>query len=423
MADMITFRAVVFAHHKRSDGTYPVKIRVTFRRQTRYIPTTITCTAADLTRSLRINGADVVARCNELCDRLRREAASLNAFDLEGRDVDYAVRLLMERMRAQDFRLDFFEWADAFLRTKSAGNRLKYDTALRAFARFLGRRSIDVNDITHALLVRFAEACDSGPKLAYSWHTGGVVRTARPRVNPISPHYLSKLSHIYDAAKDRYNDEDGGAVVIPRSPFRKLNMTPPPPRTAQKAQTVEVLQAMLDTPVDDPCRRALDVFLVSFGLMGVNCADLWEATPPKGRKWVYFRRKVRGRRADGARMEVAVPPVLGPLLARLGAGTSSAWWLPVLRGLGKDPSVAGQTVNRGLRRWCEARGLEPFTLYAARHTWATTARRIGIEKALVDEALGHVGDYRITDIYAERSWDRMAEANAKVLALLRWPDR
>lgn len=62
---MITFRAVVFAHHKRSDGTYPVKIRVTFRRQTRYIPTTITCTAADLTRSLRIKGADVVARCNE----------------------------------------------------------------------------------------------------------------------------------------------------------------------------------------------------------------------------------------------------------------------------------------------------------------------------------------------------------------------
>ena len=59
------------------------------------------------------------------------------------------------------------------------------------------------------------------------------------------------------------------------------------------------------------------------------------------------------------------------------------------------------------------------TYYAGRHSWATIARKT-TEKATVDEALGHVGDYRVTDIYAERDWEQVAEANRRVLALFRW---
>lgn len=418
---MITFKPMVFAHHKRMDGTYPVTVRVTFRRERKYIKTTITCTAADLTRSLKLKSPAVIAQTNALCDRLRQEAARLNPFDLEGKDVAWVVARITDAMKAQDFRLDFFRWADEYLKTKGDGNRAKYETALRAFERYLGKRSVDINDITHAMLVEFADFCDSGTKMAYS-RKRGLVTTAKPRTGPISPHYLAKLSHIYDAAKDRFNDEDGGAVVIPRSPFRKLNMTPPAPTTAQKALPVEVLQAMIDEAgVSEPLRRSLDVFLVGFALMGANIADLWEAKPPKGGWWAYNRRKTRNRRADGAFIRCEVNPVILPLLARLGAGRSREWWLPVLRDCGKNPAIAGQTINRNLRTWCEAHGIEPFTYYAGRHTWATLARKIGVEKATVDEGLGHVGDYKVTDIYAERDWERIAEANRRVVSLLRWP--
>ena len=415
---MITFKAIP-SRYKRRDGLRAVSIRVTFDGKVRWLPTTITCAAADLTRGGNIKSAVIVARCNELTDRLRKLAADPTPFDLEGRDVDFVVRLLTERMRAEDFRLDFFSWADTFLSSKSSGNRAKYETALNAFARFLGRREIDINEITHAMLVAFAEACDAGNKLAYS-RKKGIVQTDKPRTGKISPHYLTHLSHIFDAAKDRYNDEDGGAVVIPRSPFRKLDMTPPRPTTGQKPLPLEVLQALADTSPGDPCRPAVDAFLLSFALMGANMADLWEAGPQAGQKWVYFRRKTRERRADRSRVEAVILPVLRPILARLGAGTSGAWWLPVLRGFGTTAASAGQTVNRGLRRWCEARGVEPFTFYAARHSWATLARRVGTEKATIDEALGHVGDFRIADIYAERDWSHAQEAAAKVAALLVW---
>lgn len=415
---MITFKAIP-SRYKRRDGLRAISIRVTFGGESRWLPTTLSCSAADLTRGGNIKNADIVARCNELTDRLRRLAADLTVLDLEGKDVDYVVRLLTERMRVQDFRLDFFAWADTFLKTKTEGNRRKYETALAAFARYLGRRECDINDITHSMLVEFAERADAGCKLAYTHHKGIVV-TNKPRTAKISPHYLTHLSHIFDAAKDKYNDEDGGAVVIPRSPFRKLDMTPPKPTTAQKPLPVAVIQAMIDTPADDPCRLALDVFLASFLLMGANAADLYEATPPKGRKWVYFRRKTRNRRADHSRIEAAILPPLRPILGRLGAGTCAAAWLPAFRALGKDASIAGQAVNRGLKKWAEGRGLAPFTLYAARHSWATLARRCGVEKATIDEALGHVGEFRIADIYAERDWAQAEAAAEKVAALFRW---
>ena len=417
---MITFKPVVHAHRRRKDGTYPVTIRVTFGRKCRYLPTTITATAGDMTRSLKIKNADIVARTNELCDRLRSEASSLNPFELEGKDVDWVVARLRDALRTQDFRLDFFTWADTYLQTKSEGNRPKYETALRAFERYLGKRSIDINAITHAMLVGFAEKCDTGPKLAYSYKRG-LVTSSKPRTGPISPQYLSRLSHIFDAAKDKYNDEDGGAVVIPRSPFRKLNMTPPKPTTGQKPVAVEVIQAMIDDRSSSPAvRRSLDVFVVGFALMGANIADLWEATPQNGVWWSYNRRKTRARRADGAFIRCKIPHEIGPFLARLGAGTSSSWWLPSLRACGSSASVAGQTINRNLRTWCEARKIDPFTFYACRHTWATLARKQGVEKATVDEGLGHVGDFRITDIYAERDWERIADANRRVLSLFRW---
>ena len=84
----------------------------------------------------------------------------------------------------------------------------------------------------------------------------------------------------------------------------------------------------------------------------------------------------------------------------------------------KDPTTA---VNRGLTRWCKAEGIERFTFYALRKSWATIARRTeGVDKSIVDEGLAHVGDFSLTDIYAERPWEKINEANRKVLEQFQW---
>lgn len=107
------------------------------------------------------------------------------------------------------------------------------------------------------------------------------------------------------------------------------------------------------------------------------------------------------------------------VLQRAGA-KAGEFWLPALH-IWRSSRIANNQVNKYLHDWQEREVLERFNFYAARHTFASLARRLGVEKATVDEALAHVGDYRVTGIYAERNWELSWEANRKVLALFRWP--
>jgi integrase len=186
---------------------------------------------------------------------------------------------------------------------------------------------------------------------------------------------------------------------------------------------VEVIQRVIDArPEKEQERIALAAFVVSFATMGANLVDLYNATPPKGQTWRYFRHKTTKRRRDRAEVIVALEPVLEPfveVLQRAGE-MSGEFWLPALHRW-KSFLIADTQVNKYLHDWQEREGLEQFNFYAARHTFATLARRIGVEKATVDEALAHVGDFRVTDIYAERNWELSWVANRKVLGLFSWP--
>ena len=164
-------------------------------------------------------------------------------------------------------------------------------------------------------------------------------------------------------------------------------------------------------------RTALDIFVVSFVLMGANMADLHAARPFKG-EWVYNRQKTSTRRADRAVMRVEIPPEARPFLDRLeGKGP---WWLNGLHRFASSKDFATARVNRCLKRWCVAEGVEPFTFYAARHTWASLARKEGVDKSTIDECLSHVGQHKLVDIYAEKDWTLIKEANEKVISLFVW---
>ena len=418
---MPTFKAVVYANHRRQDGTYNVKIRITHHRRQRKLATSLWARPQDLTRSLKIKSPDLQNTCDDLVARMRACLADVNPFDLDEADVDWIVEHIRAAMKADTFRLDFFSFADDWIQCKAPTTRRNYQGALNAFARYLGKRELDVNEITRRLVLDFMEACDGENKLQWSHKKQMLVETSKPKGGGTASRHVMKLAHIYAAARSRYNDEDTGRILIPRTPFSNIEYTLPP-CDGQDPLDINTMQRVIDAQTDDRLvRLALDVFVVSFGLLGVNLADLYYAVPPRGGVWTYNRQKTWRRRADKAKMVVYIPACLDAHLRRLGA-PGEAWWLPSLHELSEDKNIVTAKINRALAKWCAQEGLDRFTLGAARHSWATIARskKAGIEKALVDEGLVHVGEFRVTDIYAERDWDLINEANAKVLALFQW---
>ena len=417
---MITFKAIIIPNNRRKDGTYPVKIRVTFKGVSRRLPTTLVCKSTDLTRGNKIKNADILSKADELINRMRGAVKDISPFDLDARDVDWVVNRIKDRLTEENFHLDFFEWCGRYIQSKSKPTQGAYSAALNTLERFLGKRTLNINDITRMMLLDFVDYVDNEPKMRKDPKTG-LYSECKTRKIPraASSRHLMKLQHMFNAAKERYNDEDMERIVIPKSPFDKITKVFPP-SSGQKNLGQELMQRIISSQTSDPSiRHALDAFIVSFGLMGANMADLYSATPVAG-LWIYNRQKTRTRRADKAEMRVDIPSVLHPYIQRLQAEDNKGWWLPVLHEMGRTTDYCTGKVNKYLKRWCEENGVPEFTFYAARHTWASLARKAGVEKATIDECLVHKGSFDVTDIYAERSWELMQMANRKVLEMFTW---
>lgn len=389
---MITYKAIIIPGGRRKDGIWPVKIRVTFKGVSRRIPTTLACTDADLTRSGKIKNAAILERAGELITRMREATADLSPFTLEAWSVDEVVAHIRAALSADSFRLDFFAYGRELIAGKIPHTRAYYQTALNALADYLGRNTLDINSITRGMLVSFAESV-------------GEVKAAR---------HLAKLAFIHRSARDQFNDEDTGAIRIPRQPFQNLPKVRPQGK-GQKALQPQELQALIDcTPANEWEALALSAFLLSFCTMGANLADLYAERGPISGVWCYKRRKT------GVYNEVAVNARIAGLAGQLQDGPAG-WWLPALHRYG-TADTATHNINKWLAQIAARLGLPSFRFYAARKTWATTARRLGIEKATIDDALAHAGDYRMADIYAEKNWTLTAAANERVQAEFRWPD-
>lgn len=400
---MITFKPVIT--NRKEDGTWPVKIRVTFKRQSRRIPTTLICLDSDLTRSGRIKNATILDKANTFIAQMRATCADLSYYTLEAWTVDNVVRHIRKQMSPSTFKLDFFEFADTFILTKKESTRGVYVTALNAFEHYLGERSIDINDISRKMMLGFIKWYDE--QHADNKIPGGASAT-----------HTGKIAHIYNAAKYQYNDEDSGDIVISRNPFVGLPKAYPPTK-GRRIVSQETMQKLIDMEPQKKVERLYRaVVLFSFMTMGANMADMWAAKEDPGEIWIYNRAKTADRRADGAEIQVLLPDEAKLVLPILTQGTGD-WWLKSIHHW-KDKNTATHCINRWLKHWCEEQKIDVCTIYSFRHLWATLGRRVGVEKATIDEALGHVGDYRITDIYAERNWQLAWDANRKILDLFKW---
>lgn len=410
----ITFAPIVPARQRRPDGSYNVKIRITFKRKSRFLSTNLFATPSDLTtRTLRLKQGRLLTRCNAVIGEFQQALAGLSPIGLMEMTVDDLLVTIRTQARKEHFALDFFQWCEKQIDQKTPGARHNYMIALNAFERFLGKRQIPIHQISSKMLHEFSVFLDSEKK-----PRGKTVK----KKGGTSIRYVKSLGVLYRDALLYYNDEDEGKILIPRNPFeRVVYASKPACSEGQNSLSFELMQRIILDPTSDPGPRlALDVFIVSFSLMGANLADLYAAGAFDGSTWRYNRQKTASRRADHAEMRVAVPDCLAPYLGRLADPLRKKWLRLYL--IHNDKNRVNSKINSWLRIWQKKNGVEDFTLYAARHTWATLARsKAHVDKPTIDECLAHSGTLKMADIYIEKDWEVINSANTSLLKLFTWP--
>ena len=167
---------------------------------------------------------------------------------------------------------------------------------------------------------------------------------------------------------------------------------------------------------------AKDLFLLSFALVGINLADLYDVKKDayKDGRLTYNRVKTRDRRKDKAEISIKVYDDILPIFEKYLNKTKTPE-LFVFKSHYSTKNTFEFAVNHGLKEVGQIIGIERLQHYSARHSWATIAYNdCGIDKYVVHQALNHVDPTTaITDIYIKKDWSVIDRANRKVLDLVR----
>lgn len=205
---------------------------------------------------------------------------------------------------------------------------------------------------------------------------------------------LTRLTRAFTLAM-----EDG---LITRNPCKGVKK--PVARVRKKALTLEQLRQLRDLDIKNPGkRRARDIFMLQFYLLGINLADLYDAVALSGGRLEYIRRKTK------VPYYVKVEPEAMRLIEAM-KGTDKLVDLPY-----KDVTSAVSSVTGNLQRL----GINgDLSTNWARHTWATLAAELEIPMETISHALGHQIGSPITAIYIAYNQKKVDDANRKVIDYL-----
>lgn len=393
---MATLKAVV--DHRKADGTYCVKIRLTHNRKSLYITTSLYVTDRQLTRSKKIKDPNIITAAERTMSEIRAIIV-----DIEGVEFLECERLravIVERMsRGKVFRLDLYKYAEQKIEKMKCRTAMSYRTAFMHLRTM--QKSLDVNDLTSKMMIRYRD---------YLSEQGVADNTIAL--------YMSKIKRIFNNAKEEYNDDD--VINIRVTPF-KSGMIPKKQATAHRVITAEQIMRMSSICGDVYENFGRDVFLLSFCLIGINIVDLFylKKSNVKGDYITYNRQKTKDKRDDRAEITIRIEKEAWAIINKYRDESKSDYFFH-FHNRYVHHEVMTHKVNDFLRRLnLYDKTLPPrLCYYYARHSWATIAYNdCGVDMQTIHEALNHASDakMRITDIYVKKDFSRIWEANRKVL--------
>ena len=416
---MLTIKAEIKRSELKVDGTYNVKIRFTLDRKVKRLSTNLFVTQQDLTKSLKFKEDTSIKREIDRLVLYYREQCLKLQLDQNHYSLDEIIEFLNGEQEKQQ-TIDFIKFSREWIASTTIKGAPNYTTAINALVRFVGKEELDINLITLDFLEQF-KAFLIGERDARTKKL--MQQGKRVTSNRTLSLYLVSIKKLFNEAKRKFNKKDKNLILIPNSPFEDFKI-PKQEATRKRAIPADIIKKVWKLPYKDmkkgyksTCRYNLakDCFILSFCLMGINSADLYNATKMRGNTIIYNRTKTKAHRLDGAKMMVDIPKIVQPLIDKYKDSTGKRLF-NFYQYYG-DEKTFNKAINSGLKEIGSILEVDDLEYYAARHSWATIAlNKVGIDKYTVHAALNHIDDsMKVTDIYIERDFVNENKANTKVV--------
>lgn len=322
---------------------------------------------------------------NDFLEQYRMQVLNF-MFDLKLKGELYTltarqIRDRYQRTVVQSVAPRFYDWAIEQAESKKRQRRTSLLVTLRHLVNFEPNvREWSFDDFT--------------PRFLREWKT---YMEKQGLTHNTTVHYMTDLRCLFRLARI---DE-----LMSKDPFQGIKLQRE--ATRKRALSLDDIRLLFALrPSNDKEEVALDLFRLSFLLIGINPVDLCAlGAPVNGR--VEYRRAKTGRLYS-----VKLEPEAAALIEKYqGRGA---------RLLEFCPGVSYGTLIARITRYLH--GLDvPFaselTVYWARHTWATLAAGLDVPKETIAAALGH-GANTVTDVYIDFDRRKVDAANRRVIDLV-----
>ena len=374
----------------KKDKTRKVSITLSHKGIRKRIHTNITIKECDLTKQGKIKSDSLKRNIEDTINTLKNRLYEIKT-SLGNKDAD--IEWIYSQLTGNVKTLDFFEYTRKWVEKSNNKGKGNYSIMLNSLYRFLKSDTLSFSDINYNLLNNYKNYL-----------------TGHPRAQSL---YLGCMRHIFNEAIREYNMDDN--KVITNNPFNSFIIPKSASMTKNRIISDDNLIKLFNFHGTRRVGMARDCYILSFCLIGMNSIDLYECISYSNGVLAYDRAKTRDRRIDNAHIEIAVPNIIKPLFDKY-KGDSR-----VFNFYKKYSNAANfnKHINKGLHIIADTLGIPHFDFYSARHTWASIARnRLGIDKYTIHEALNHVSDMSITDIYIQKDYTNINKANEKVITYI-----
>lgn len=396
---------------KRKDGFYPVYIRVIHHKKVAYIPTDKMVNDKGLGKSGEIEDPYVMQFCT---NRIVEYMEILNRVDTE----HWTVKDITEYLKSGYNDICFSDYArkhiDRMIDKGEQRNARNYELALHHMERFAGTTKVMFSHLTSNFVNRWIESME---------------QTHRAKeMYPIC------MRQVFKAAQVEMNDYDNGIIRIKTNPWVKVKI-PKADRTEKLAITPEACREFFSFPLPESKMKyplmelGRDVAMMVLCLAGINTVDLFNLRKEDYHGGIihYQRAKTKKFRADGAYMEMRVPPILLPLFDKYANKDEADDHLFVFSKRHTTNDSFCANVNGGIRQICRAMSMtknEDYSAYTFRHTWGTVAQNdCGASISEVAFAMNHSSGHKVTRGYIKIDFTPAWVLNEKVVDFIFFTDK
>lgn len=395
---------------RKNDGTFPLKITISHNGASTRISIGIDLLPDqwDDRHKKVINHPRKDALNNIIMQRLVDVRTFLlnarQSGDLVGKSATDIRHMVQHHLDGDDGTMTFAQWFDRFKWIhENQRTRELYDQTWRWIKKFEPNAdTITFDAITKDWLDRFFVFMQSDT----------------PSINARNIH-LRNIRAVFNDAIDNN--------ITSCYPFRRMHIKPEP--TKKRSLTIDQLRTLWSWDVLPWQRRYLDIFKITFMLIGINTVDLLgltDITPDD--RIVYNRAKTH--RLYNIKVEPETMQLINQYRGKrhlLSFGDTYTSCHAFVGKLDKGLKTIGKVIDapnpaytgHGCRKHKTIRRYEPLfpdlSIYYARHTWATIASDLDIPDATISAALGHGHGNPTTAIYIDFNAKKIDDANRKVL--------